>query len=670
MSEKKLNRFLFGGDYNPNQWSESVWEEDMRIFELADINTASINVFSWARLQPSEKTYDFEQLDKIVNMLSEADYDIIMGTSTAALPAWLCKKYPEVTRTNFEGIKNKFGHRHNHCPNSLVFKHYASILVDKIAQRYKDNKNITVWHVSNEYSGICYCDNCEKAFRVWLKERYKTLDALNKAWNTEFWSHTFYSWDEIVVPDASGDGIGYDDSAFAGISIDYNRFNSDSLLENYKDEQKIIKKHLPEAVCTTNFMGKYKQLDYFKWAKELDIISWDSYPSYNTPVSETASNNDLMRGLKGGQSFMLMEQTPSQQNWQPYNSLKKPGQMRAQSYQSIAHGSDTVQFFQLRRSIGGCEKFHGAVIDHVGHEETRVFKEVSKLGDELNKYGKHFLGARTQSQVAIVYDWDNYWGLEYASGPHKDLKYNSQIQKYYDVLFERNISVDFISVEDDMSNYKVILAPVLYMVKEGHAERIEKYVKNGGVFLSSFMSGIVDESDNVHLGGYPGPLKDLFGIWVEEFDALAPGQFNTVMMNDQEHKCELICDIMHLETAEAIAHYTSDFYANSPVVTKNKFGKGEAIYVGSQFSLDFLDKLLDPYISKLNIYSHGETPKNVEISRRVNKDGDIITFIINHENFDQTIENILVDETDVLSQQKIQKNQVLKPYDVKVVINK
>ncbi|HZJ86590.1 MAG TPA: beta-galactosidase, partial [Erysipelothrix sp.] len=283
MRPKKLNRFLFGGDYNPNQWPKEIWDEDMRIFKLADINVASINVFSWAKLQPSENEYNFEELDDIVDMLTKEGYDISMGTSTAALPAWMCKKYPEVTRTDFLGNKNRFGHRHNHCPSSPVFKDFGSKLVEKIAARYKDNQNITVWHISNEYSGTCYCDLCEKNFRVWLKDKYKTIDAVNKAWNTEFWSHTFYEWDEIVTPNALGDGIAFNGkSAFSGISVDYDRFFSDALLDNYKMERDIIKKHLPDALCTTNFMGKYKPLDYFKWAKELDIISWDSYPSYNT----------------------------------------------------------------------------------------------------------------------------------------------------------------------------------------------------------------------------------------------------------------------------------------------------------------------------------------------------------------------------------------------------
>ena len=349
--QPKFKRILYGGDYNPNQWPEEIWKEDMRIFKDARINSATINVFSWAKIQPSENEYNFSELDKVVEMLSEENYDIVFATSTAALPGWMVKKYPEVMYTDYEGRQHRFGQRHNACPNSLVYRKYARALADKLAERYASNPHVTCWHVNNEYGITCFCDNCQNAFRVWLKDKYKTIDALNKAWNMEFWGHTVYDWDDVVVPNALSEGIGTEKTAFAGISIDYRRFNSDSVLECYKMERDAIRSHNADVVITTNLMGTFKDLDYFKWAKEMDIVSWDNYPAYDTPWSMIAMKHDLMRGLKN-EPFMLMEQTPSQQNWQKYNSLKRPGQMRAQSYQTMAHGADTIQFFQLRRSVG------------------------------------------------------------------------------------------------------------------------------------------------------------------------------------------------------------------------------------------------------------------------------------------------------------------------------
>ena len=426
-----FGRILYGGDYNPNQWPKEIWDQDMVYFRDAHINSATINVFSWAKIQPSEEEYYFDELDEIVDMLSKENYDIVLATSTGAMPAWMYKKYPEVGRVDYQGRRHRFGQRHNACPHSPIYQKYAKALVEQLVHRYGDNPKITCWHINNEYNGECYCENCEKAFRVWLKNKYGTIEAVNKAWNMEFWGHTVYDWDKIILPNALGDEMeNGKDTAFAGLSVDYRRFMSDSLLENYKLERDVIRKHLPNAVITTNLMGTYKSLDHFKWAKEMDIVSWDNYPSYNTPWSFTAMSHDLMRGLKDA-PFMLMEQTPSQQNWQPYNSLKKPGQMRAQSLQTVAHGADTVQFFQLRRSVGGCEKFHGAVIGHVGTTNTRVFREVKQLGEELERLGTSILGSANTSDVGIIFDWDNYWALEYTSGPTEDLTYVNQIHQYH-----------------------------------------------------------------------------------------------------------------------------------------------------------------------------------------------------------------------------------------------
>ena len=507
-----FKRILYGGDYNPNQWPKDIWQEDMRIFKDAHINTATINVFSWAKIQPSEHEYNFDELDEIVDMLSRENYDIVFATSTAALPGWMVRKYPEVMFTDYEGRQHKFGGRHNACPNSFVFKHYARELAYKLAERYADNPHVTCWHVSNEYGNECFCENCQKAFRVWLKDKYKTIDALNRAWNMEFWGHTVYDWDDVVPPNALSDGIGSEKTAFAGISIDYRRFYSDSQLACFKMERDAIRSVKPDAFVTTNLMGTFKGLDYFKWAKEMDVVSWDNYPSYDTPWSSIAMTHDLMRGLKD-EPFMLMEQTPSQQNWQKYNSLKRPGQMRAQSYQTLAHGADTIQFFQLRRSVGGCEKFHGAVIAHVGNENTRVFREVAQLGAELESFGDRTLGSRNEAEVGLIFDWDNYWALEYTSGPSEDLKYVDQIHQYYQYFYKKNIGVDMIPVDAVFSKYKIVVAPVLYMVKDGMKEALENFVKNGGILITTFMSGIVGQSDNVYLGGYPGPLREMAGGW-------------------------------------------------------------------------------------------------------------------------------------------------------------
>ena len=663
---KFFDRILFGGDYNPNQWPKEIWEEDIRIFKKASINSATVNVFSWAKIQPSENCYDFEELDQIIEKLSTEGFDIVLATSTAALPAWMFKKYPEVARTDYDGRHHKFGQRHNACPNSLVYQTYAERLATKLAERYGENPQVTCWHINNEYGGECYCDNCEKAFRVWLKDKYHTIEALNKAWNMEFWGHTVYEWNEIVLPNALSEGIGYEKTAFAGISIDYRRFNSDSLLKNYMMERDAIRKIDSTTPITTNLMGTFKGLDYFKWAKEMDLVSWDNYPSYNTPWSLVAMTHDLMRGLKQ-QPFMLMEQTPSQQNWQPYNSLKKPGQMRAQSYQTIAHGADTIQYFQLRRSIGACEKFHGAVIEHVGHEDTRVFRETAALGAELAQLSD-IIGTQTQAQVAVIFDWDNYWALEYTSGPTVDLKYVEQIHRYYRYFYDQNIAVDLVPVDADLSKYKLVAAPVLYMIKEGMQERLTDFVKQGGALLTTYMSGIVDQSDNVHLGGYPGPLRELAGIWVEEIDALAPEQSNGVSLVNEEltGTSNLVSDLIHLENAEALAHYTSNFYAGMPAVTKNTFGDGTVYYFGGQLEVQLQDQLFKTIVEETGITPVIEEATKLEIACRENAEAKFFVIINFHEEA-QPLPEMFVGKTDLLTGEVLSSEMMLAQYTTYIV---
>ena len=664
---KGFGRILYGGDYNPNQWPKEIWEQDMVYFKDARINSATINVFSWAKIQPAEDTFYFDELDEIVEMLSKENYDIILATSTGAMPAWLYKKYPEVARTDYFGRHHKFGQRHNHCPNSLVFQKYAKALVEKLAERYAHNPHVTCWHISNEYGGECYCENCEKAFRVWLKKKYGTIEAVNKAWNMEFWGHTVYDWDEIVLPNALGDGMeNGTDTAFAGLSVDYRRFMSDSMLENYKMERDVVRRYNPDTIITTNLMGTYKFLDYFKWAKEMDIVSWDNYPSYNTPWSFTAMSHDLMRGLKDA-PFMLLEQTPSQQNWQPYNSLKKPGQMRAQSIQTMAHGADTVQFFQLRRSVGGCEKFHGAVIGHVGHNNTRVFREVKQLGEELERLGTSTLGSVNQADVGIIFDWDNYWALDYTSGPTEDLKYVDQIHHYYKFFYDNNIGVNMIPVDADFSKYKIVVAPVLYMVKEGMKEALTKFVENGGILITTFMSGLVNESDNVHLGGYPGPLRELAGIWVEEIDALAPEQTNTITFTDGTRMtCNLLCDLMHLEGAQLLASYDENFYAGMPAITKNTFGKGCTYYIGTNMGQEGIDKVLKMATQQAGVHPVVKEPTALEVVCRKTADSTHY-YIFNFKETEIVIPDQFVGYTDLLTGKKVESGMRMKHYDALIL---
>lgn len=665
----KINKMVYGGDYNPEQWSEDIWEEDMRMFSLASIDIVTLNVFNWASLQSDEVTYHFEKLDKIMKIVRKHGLKVCLATSTGAHPAWMAKKYPDILRTEFNGMKRKFGGRHNSCPNSPTFQKFSVALAEKLANRYKDYDNIVAWHISNEYGGECYCENCEKAFRVWLKEKYATLEELNRVWNTSFWGHIFYDWDEVVLPNLLSEHFEYEKTMFQGISLDYRRFNSDSMLENYKAEYEVIKLITPNIPITSNLMGFYKPLDYQKWANFMDFVSWDNYPTNDDSIARLALNHDLMRSLKGGMPFVLMEQTPSVSNWLAYNALKRPNVMRLWSYQAVAHGADAVMFFQMRRSIGACEKYHGAVIDHVGHENTRVFREIAALGEELNQLGDQTLDSRSDAKVALLFDWDNWWAIEYSAGPSCELKYQDEVLNYYAALHEQNISVDIIGVKDELNKYKIVIAPILYMTKGNYDEKIREFVRNGGTFITTFFSGIVNENDLVITGGYPGKLRDILGVWVEEIDALPKGTLNSFTMNGKSYPAKLLCDIMHLESAEAISFYEKDFYQNTPAITKKSFGFGTSYYVGTRSNHEFYKEFIRNICEDIGIVPVWNTPSDVEAVRRVKGENSFI-FLLNHANEERTI-CVQDNYMDLLTQSTYEKGQyiAMKAKDVLILVS-
>ena len=669
MMKKELPRFLYGGDYNPEQWPEETWSDDIKVFKQADINSATINVFSWALLEPAEGQFNFLKLDKIIKELSNANFDIVLATSTAAMPAWMFKKYPDVARVDYQGRRHVFGARHNFCPSSKNYQRLASDLVRRLVERYADNPHIVVWHVNNEYGGNCYCQECQAEFRKWLKDRYHSLDNLNRAWNMNAWSHTIYNWDEIVVPNELGDAWGPEgkETIVAGLSIDYLRFQSTQMLKLFKMEKQIIEESDPETPVTTNFHSlPNKMIDYQQWAAAQDIISYDSYPAYDMPKYHPAFLYDLMRSLKH-QPFMLMESTPSQVNWQPYSPLKRPGQMRATELQAVAHGADTVQFFQLKQAVGGSEKFHGAVIPHSGRTDTRAYKEVERLGHDLKKVGPVIKGSQNPAKVAIIFDWSNFWSFEYVDGITQDFAYLPIILDYYRQFYERNIPTDVIAVDDDFSNYDLVVAPVLYMVKPELGKKITDYVASGGNFVTSFMSGMVNSTDNVYLGGYPGPLKEITGVWVEESDAILPKKDVKLQTNNGKHLTgTLIADLIHLEHAEAIAKYDSEFYAGMPAVTENHYHRGKAWYIGSRLDHASLSTIFDQVIGSLKLKSLSAKGTALEITKRVTTDGQELYFILNMGNDQQPLPNDFKEGYHDLLTGQSPKN-VLNPWDVELL---
>jgi beta-galactosidase len=622
----------FGGDYNPEQWPEEVWKQDYQLFDQARIDTVTVGVFTWGLTQPGPDVYDFTTLDRIVERAAAEGRRICLATGTGAHPAWLATAYPEVTRTDFEGRKHRFGQRHNSCPSSPVFRRLSAGIAGRIARRYAGNPAIIAWHVGNEYGGACYCELCAEGFRGWLRDRYGSLERLNAAWYTTFWSHTFTGWDQIVPPSAlSEHWRGPDHTAFQGITLDYLRFMSDAMLANFRDEKAAIRESDPDTPVTTNFMGMYKPVDYHRWAADLDFASWDNYPPEGSPPAWMALTHDLMRGLKDGRPFWLMEQTPSTTACRDVNPVKRPGVMRLWSWQAVAHGADAILFFQMRASRGASEKYHGAVIGHAGRADTRVFREVAGLGEELTRFGGTASGARTPARVALLFDWDSWWALELSDGPSRLIRYQQVVLAYYQALWNAGADVDVLPVTAELGGYDVVVAPALHMIKGDLAARLDEVARRGGSVLATFLSGRVDEDDNAFLMDVPGPLGGLFGIRIDEWDAREATAVNPVRLGDVEVPARLVFEIVIPQGAETVGTYGCDFYAGTPAVTRNVVGDGEAWYVATALDQEGVSWVVRRVLERHDLLGPYPDVPGVETASRVTPSGERLLFLLNHD---------------------------------------
>ena len=632
---KKADRIYYGGDYNPEQWEDEVIDRDMEYFAEAGINLLTLPVFAWAKLEPAEGVYDFAWLDHIIDKIWSHRIYICLATPTTAQPAWLSTRYPEVLPVDIEGRRRTHGMRVFFCVNSLKYRERAAAIANEMAKRYAHHPALAMWHVANEYGTYCYCPACQAKFRLWLRRRYGTVEELNRRWNTAFWGRTLTDFEEVCLPTKLNDDYRFQPA----IQLDYLRFVTDSTAECFLNEYRVLKKYNPEIPVQTNMSGYIKKLDQFEMTKHMDLVGWDNYPWPSDPPHFIALKHDIMRGLKGGQSFVLTEQSPNQQNWQPYNRLKRPGEVRLLSYQALAHGADTCLFFQMRQSAAGQEKFHGAVISHAGHNQTRVFREIAALGQELAKLKDSFIEGRTPARVGMLFDWNSWWALELSSGPSKDMDYLKTVSRFYKPFFDRNIPVDILNIHGDFQNYDLIVAPMLYMTKEGVAEALTGFVRQGGTLVTTVMSGLADENDRCVFGEYPGKLKDVLGIWVEETDAYRPEETNQIVVEgdlafDRErYGCGFLCDIIHTRGAKPLGRYGSDFYAGVPCVTVNDFGKGKAYYIGTEPEEDYLSELIGHICEHCGlkpVYRTGEAASmGVELTRRINEASETI-FAINH----------------------------------------
>ena len=642
----KFPHILHGGDYNPEQWQDhpDILERDVELMKKANINCVSIGIFSWAALEPEKDVFTFEWLDNVIERLWENGIHIILATPSGSRPQWLAEEYPEVLRVGENGVRNIYGHRHNHCYTSPAYRERVRIIDTKLAERYAAHPAVILWHISNEFGGECHCELCQNEFRRWVKNKYGTLDKLNYAWWSRFWSHTYTKWEQVHSPSYMGE------TSIHGLDLDWKRFVTDRTIDFMREEIKAVKAVNPDIPVTANLMGIYVYgLDYFKFKDELDVISWDSYPewhAFSASNAEIARNeslsHDMMRAVKG-RPFLLMECTPSTTNWRPISKLKKPGMHKLSVLNAVAHGADSGLYFQIRQSRGSAEKFHSAVISHVGTESTRVFKEVSETGAALNALSEEIYGSDSPAQVAIIFDTENKWALDKCQGPRNaGLDYFGEIQKNYDYFWQNGINVDVVDSTYDFSGYKLVIAPMLYMFHSGIQDKLREFVKNGGTLVTTAFSGVVNETDLCFLGeSTKEKLSDVLGMWVEEIDSLYDGEHNYMKLDGKEYRLSELCEIVHPVTCELLAKYEKDFYSGSPALTKNSFGNGTAYHLCANadvgFFRDFYREIAENI--ELDRALNADIPENVSVTYRENESGKII-FV---QNFGETAAEISLD---------------------------
>lgn len=669
-------RLLHGGDYNPDQWLDypEILKKDLELMKEAKINTVSLGIFAWSALEPREGEFHFEWLDQIMDDVAAMGGNVILATPSGARPAWLSEKYPEVLRTNANRQKMLHGGRHNHCFSSPVYREKVALINRKLAKRYGQHPAVIMWHISNEYGGDCHCEYCQANFRKWLQARYGTLTALNEAWWGPFWSHSFSDWSQVESPSPLGE------SAVHGLNLDWKRFVTDQTIDFFEHEIKDIRHITPDIPVTTNFMADtmdlipFQSLNYERFAKHVDILSWDCYPAWHNDWETTADLaskvgfiDDLYRSLKD-QPFLLMESTPSGVNWHPVNKTKRPGMHLLSSMQHIAHGSDSNLYFQIRKSRGSSEKFHGAVIDHDNSSDNRVFQDVKEVGTLMEKI-QGVKGGRKKAKVAFLYDWENNWALDDAQGYAQGTKrYPQTLQEHYRYFWNQDIPVDVVTPRYDLSGYDLVVAPMLYLLRETDMTALKEYVAGGGTLVSTYITGVVNEADLTYLNGWPQALQELFGIRVKETDVYYPKYHNRIQTATGDYAVKDYAALLEVQEAEVLARYQEGFYQNEAAVTSHSFGQGTAYFIAPRTEQAFLDEFYEARVEDLHLANPLVVAGNPEVSIQSRKQaGRNYHFVMN---FSETVQEVTLAQElhDLLTDETVPNALHLQPYQVRVLV--
>jgi beta-galactosidase len=619
----------YGADYNPEQWPREVWKEDVRLMREAGVTVVSLAIFSWARLQPAEDRWEFGWLDEVMDLLHDAGIAVDLATATASPPPWLTTRHPEILPVTRTGETVWPGARQHWRPTSPVFRRHALRLVETLATRYASHPALAAWHVSNElgcHNVYDYSEDAAGAFRVWLRDRYGTLDALNHAWATSFWSQVYGDWAEILPPRLAATHPNPTQQ------LDFARFSSDALLGHLRAERAVLRRLTPGVPVTTNFMvmANTKGMDYAGWAGDVDFVSNDHYVTPGPQsLDELSFSANLTSAIAGGRPWFLMEHSTSAVNWQPVNLAKRRGELARDSLLHVAHGADAVCFFQWRQSAGGAEKYHSAMLPHAG-PDSEVFRTVTALGATLRDLAPVAGSTRRPARAAILFDWQSWWAAELDSHPTSRLRYRQEALDWYSAFLALGVRADLATTGTDLSGYDLVVAPVLHLVPQALADRLAAYVAGGGHLVTTYFSGIVDENDHVWLGGHPGALRDLLGIRIEEFAPLPDG---AQVRLDDGSTGQLWSDRITITApgVDVLARHTGGELAGLPAVTRRRApGGGSAAYVSTRLGAEGIAPLLERLLEETGVVS--ELPAagrgRVELAVRANG-SEVFWFLVN-----------------------------------------
>lgn len=677
-----LPHMLHGADYNPEQWLHDpvILQQDILAMQKAQINCVSVGIFAWAALEPAEGEYHLDWLAEIIDNLYKNGIYTVLATPSGAKPLWMTKKYPEICRVRADRVRELAGGRHNHCYTSPVYREKVRAINTQLAQRFGRHPGVILWHISNELQGECHCALCQQAFRGWLKEKYGTLDKLNFEWWTAFWSHTYTDWEQIESPSWLGE------TNIHGLNLDWKRFCTHQTAEFFRNEIEPLRAVNPSLPVTTNFMGFYDGINYRKLLPLLDVVSWDSYPTWHSSENGDETCNavwsdafsDLCRSMLG-KPFLIMENTPSQTNWHDVCRPKQAGFHKLTAISNLAHGADSIQYFQWRQSRGCSEKFHGAVMTHANRTDTRVFQEVSSVGAMLAKLNR-LCGAKTRAKTAILLDTENGWAIRDAKGPrNRDMGYHALFFRFYEPLWRAGIPVDIVDEETDFSGYHLLCVPMLYLLRGDAAKRIADFTKQGGTVILTMHTGLVNENDLCYMGDTPAEgLSEVAGIRLLETDPLYDNQHETMRVlrtpfpMAESYRCDMLCERIAADSAEVLAVYENDAPAmqdGTPCLTKNEYGRGTAYYLAAFAEPRFFSDFLLSLTERLGIEPALDTtlPDGVTAAARMAEGGEVFRFLMNWTR-EMKYVNLPFPLTDLESGKTYQNTVPLAPYCARILV--